>query len=163
MILQIIESVLPMVGGEGSSIYHSWRFHFKILTTNKFFLGTRYLFYEISFSIFPLIEEQWTIAAWKYVCSDPLCCVYIKNVYISVKSFNSARYYISFSSFQVFHCIGENSPTHLNCSCLPAQVRKQSCKMSNLLHGPKSSNQILPREMRVNADIFSASNQQNRP
>ena len=124
MILQIIESVLPMVGGSGSSIYHSWRFHFKILTTNKFFLGTRYLFYEISFSIFPLIEEQWTIAAWKYVCSDPLCCVYIKNVYISVKSFNSARYYISFSSFQVFHCIGENSPTHLNCSCLPAQVRK---------------------------------------
>ena len=35
-----------------------------------------------------------------------------------------------------------------------------SCKMSNLLHGPESSNQILPREKHVNRDIFS---QQNRP
>ena len=33
---------------------------------------------------------------------------------------------------------------------------RQSCKMSNLLHGPKSSNQILPREKRVNREIFSA-------
>ena len=31
----------------------------------------------------------------------------------------------------------------------------QSCKMSNLLHGPRSSNQILPREKRVNRDIFN--------
>ena len=31
-----------------------------------------------------------------------------------------------------------------------------SCKMSNLLHGPESSNQILPREKRVNRDILSA-------
>ena len=31
-----------------------------------------------------------------------------------------------------------------------------SWKMSNLLHGPESSNQILPREKRVNRDIFSA-------
>ena len=30
----------------------------------------------------------------------------------------------------------------------------QSCKVSNLLHGPESSNQILPREKRVNRDIF---------
>ena len=31
-----------------------------------------------------------------------------------------------------------------------------SWKMSNPLHGPESSNQILPREKRVNRDIFSA-------
>ena len=30
----------------------------------------------------------------------------------------------------------------------------QSWKMSNLLHGPISTNQILPREKRVNRDIF---------
>ena len=32
----------------------------------------------------------------------------------------------------------------------------QSCQKSNLLHGPESSNQILPREKHVNHDIFSA-------
>ena len=31
-----------------------------------------------------------------------------------------------------------------------------SCKMSNLLHGPESSNQILPREKHINRDIFGA-------
>ena len=31
-----------------------------------------------------------------------------------------------------------------------------SCKMSNLLHGPISTNQILPREKHVNRDIFGA-------
>ena len=39
---------------------------------------------------------------------------------------------------------------------------KQSWKMSNLLHGPISTNQILPREKRVNRDIFGTSNLQNR-
>ena len=38
----------------------------------------------------------------------------------------------------------------------------QSWKMSNLLHGPISTNQILPREKRVNRDIFCTSNLQNR-
>ena len=39
---------------------------------------------------------------------------------------------------------------------------RQSWKMSNLLHGPISTNQILPREKRVNRDIFGTSNLQNR-
>ena len=38
----------------------------------------------------------------------------------------------------------------------------QSWKMSNLLHGPISTNQILPREKRVNRNIFGTSNLQNR-
>ena len=38
----------------------------------------------------------------------------------------------------------------------------QSWKMSNLLHGPISTNQILPQEKRVNRDIFGTSNLQNR-
>ena len=38
----------------------------------------------------------------------------------------------------------------------------QSWKMSNLLHGPISTNQILPREKRLNRDIFGTSNLQNR-
>ena len=37
----------------------------------------------------------------------------------------------------------------------------QSWKMSNLLHGPLSPNQILPREKRVNRDMFGTSNLQN--
>ena len=37
----------------------------------------------------------------------------------------------------------------------------QSWKMSNLLHGPISTNQILPQEKRVNRDICGTSNQQN--
>ena len=37
-----------------------------------------------------------------------------------------------------------------------------SRKMSNLLHGPISTNQILPREKRVNRDIFGTSNLQIR-
>ena len=41
-------------------------------------------------------------------------------------------------------------------------VQTQSWKMSNLLHGPISTNQILPREKRVNRDIFGTSNLQNR-
>ena len=41
--------------------------------------------------------------------------------------------------------------------------KTQSCKMSNLLHGQKSRNQILPQEKGVNRDIFSTSNKQNRP
>ena len=40
--------------------------------------------------------------------------------------------------------------------------QKQSWKMSNLLHGPISTKQILPREKRVNRDIFGTSNLQNR-
>ena len=39
------------------------------------------------------------------------------------------------------------------------EMQAQSCKMSNLLHGPMSTNQILPREKR---DIFCTSNIQNR-
>ena len=39
---------------------------------------------------------------------------------------------------------------------------RQSWKMSNLLHGPISTNQILPREKRVNRDIFGTSKIQNR-
>ena len=38
----------------------------------------------------------------------------------------------------------------------------QTWKMSNLLHGPISTNQILPRENRANCDIFGTSNLQNR-
>ena len=38
----------------------------------------------------------------------------------------------------------------------------QSWKMSNLLHGPISTNQILPQEKHVNRDIFGTSNLQNR-
>ena len=41
-------------------------------------------------------------------------------------------------------------------------VDEQSWKMSNLLHGPISTHQILPRERRVNRDIFGTSNLQNR-
>ena len=39
---------------------------------------------------------------------------------------------------------------------------RQSWKMSNLLHGPISTNQILPREKRINRNIFGTSNLQNR-
>ena len=38
----------------------------------------------------------------------------------------------------------------------------QSWKMSNLLHGPISTTQILPGEKRVNRDIFGTSNVQNK-
>ena len=38
----------------------------------------------------------------------------------------------------------------------------QSWKMSNLLHGPISTNQILPGEKRVNRDVFGTLNLQNR-
>ena len=38
----------------------------------------------------------------------------------------------------------------------------QSWKMSNLLHGPISANQILPWEKRVNRNIFGTSNLKNR-
>ena len=38
----------------------------------------------------------------------------------------------------------------------------QSWKMSNPLHGPISTNQILPREKHVNHNIFGTSNLQNR-
>ena len=38
----------------------------------------------------------------------------------------------------------------------------QSWKMSNLLHGPISTNQILPREKRVTRNIFGTSNLQNK-
>ena len=48
---------------------------------------------------------------------------------------------------RIFHCCA---------ACL------SSCKMSNLLHGPISTNQILPREKRVDRDIFGTSNLQNR-
>ena len=41
-------------------------------------------------------------------------------------------------------------------------LKGQSWKMSNLLHGPISTNQLLPREKRVNRDIFGTSNLQNR-
>ena len=41
-------------------------------------------------------------------------------------------------------------------------TQTQSWKMSNLLHGPISTNQILPREKRVNRNIFGTSNLQNR-
>ena len=41
-------------------------------------------------------------------------------------------------------------------------IQSQSWKMSNLLHGPISTNQILPQEKRVNRDIFGTSNLQNR-
>ena len=41
-------------------------------------------------------------------------------------------------------------------------VKDQSWKMSNLLHGPISTNQILPQEKCVNRDIFGTSNLQNR-
>ena len=41
-------------------------------------------------------------------------------------------------------------------------VWPQRWKMSNLLHGPVSTNQILPREKRVNRDIFGTPNLQNR-
>ena len=41
-------------------------------------------------------------------------------------------------------------------------IKGQSWKMSNLLHGPISTNQILPREKGVNRDIFGTSNLQNR-
>ena len=37
----------------------------------------------------------------------------------------------------------------------------QRWKMSNLLHGPISTNQILPREKGVNRDVFGTSNLQN--
>ena len=40
-------------------------------------------------------------------------------------------------------------------------VNIQSWKMSNLLHGPISTNQILPREKRINRDILGTSNLQN--
>ena len=39
---------------------------------------------------------------------------------------------------------------------------EQRWKMSNLLHGPISTNQILPQEKRVNRGIFGTSNLQNR-
>ena len=38
----------------------------------------------------------------------------------------------------------------------------QRWKMSNLLHGPISINQILPKEKRVNRDIFGTSNLQHK-
>ena len=38
----------------------------------------------------------------------------------------------------------------------------QSWKMSNLLHGPISTNQILPRDERINRNIFGTSNLQNK-
>ena len=41
-------------------------------------------------------------------------------------------------------------------------IRSQSWKMSSLLHGPISTNQILPWEKRLNRDIFRTSNLQNR-
>ena len=41
---------------------------------------------------------------------------------------------------------------------LKGLITRQSWKMSNLLHGPEFSNQILPREKRVNRDIFGTSN-----
>ena len=43
-----------------------------------------------------------------------------------------------------------------NDDCDVGEGDGQSWKMSNLLHGPESSNQILPRGKRVNCDIFSA-------
>ena len=46
--------------------------------------------------------------------------------------------------------------------CTKQWAMSQSWKMSNLLHGPISTNQILPREKRVNRDIFGTSNLQNR-
>ena len=45
---------------------------------------------------------------------------------------------------------------------LAGSSHRQSWKMSNLLHGPISTNQILPWEKRVNGDIFGTSNLQNR-
>ena len=42
------------------------------------------------------------------------------------------------------------------------RVFEQSWKMSNLLHGPISTNQILPQGKRVNRDIVGTSNLQNR-
>ena len=47
-------------------------------------------------------------------------------------------------------------------TCQRHHTPDRSCKMSNLLQGPISSNQILPREKCVNRDIFSPSNLQNR-
>ena len=52
----------------------------------------------------------------------------------------------------------ERCEVHIvTCSVVPQSF--QSCKMSNLLHGQKSKNQILPQEKCVNCDIFSTSNQ----
>ena len=59
-------------------------------------------------------------------------------------------------------CQRFNSATLTFASLNFASLSEQSWKMSNLLHGPISTNQILPREKRVNRDIFGTSNLQNR-
>ena len=50
----------------------------------------------------------------------------------------------------------------INVMMMMVMEMTQSWKMSNLLHGPISTNQILPGEKRVNRDIFGTLNLQNR-
>ena len=80
-----------------------------------------------------------------------------------------------YETFQICHFHSVNMPSitsevaqnsKLALETMPilnsARAHWQSWKMSNLLHGPISTNQILPREKRVNRDIFGTSNLQNR-
>ena len=83
-----------------------------------------------------------------------------------------ANTYISYFTcclfLRIFHWFWMNDFAQvLLCLCCYWQIwsaclHVQRWKMSNLLHGPISTNQIIPRENRVNHDIFGTSNLQNR-
>ena len=118
-----------------------------------------------------LIQTQYMTIALK--CDDPMCCSPPKTI---IHNFFPGRRVPALIPFKLTGSGPKALPlspdvTKEALSFLDVFQRlamedilmpEQSWKMSNLLHGPISTNQILPREKHVSRDIFGASNLQNR-
>ena len=84
----------------------------------------------------------------------------VLQVIISAHHHRSSFALFAFHPLLVLALTWNLTSARYNISCIVVLI--QRWKMSNLLHGPISTNQILPREKRVNCDIFGTSNPKHR-